>query len=124
MGWVELNQGGTVRYPMAFRKGGYETDMACIKHYEEMQRPAVTGGIPDVPVARMEHYFADLVAGCDAAFDLYKQEKPAKDSFVAYRGRPAGRAEWRIKVKNTGNEPQVFHVDSHYATSYWRTHDN
>jgi len=123
-GWVSLNQGGMVRYPMAFSKPGYETDQACLKHYEEMHRPAGPGGIvPDVPVARMQNYFADLVAGCDAAFEQYKLDKPKKNEVSNYRGRPTGRAEWRIKVKNTGAGPQVFHVDSHYETSYWRTHE-
>lgn len=98
--------------PSAFWSGAMETDLACTKHMVQEL------GVDPSP-AKVASYFADMVQACLVACGQWTQSgRPASfaaDPFVV------NGATWNIIVRNLFGKPQIFHIDSGYQNSPWRT---
>jgi hypothetical protein len=98
--------------PGALATSSMETDLACIKHLEHELRP-------DISQAAIEVYFADMAAACAQACAQWSAAKKPQE-FKATPIQLHG-ATWTIMVRNRYGRPLVYHVDSGYEKSWWKS---
>jgi hypothetical protein len=83
-----------------------------------------TGPNPNPTKAKLQNYYADLVAAIDEAFAQWQSSgKPAGEHGYGYgyasRMSPNGKGRWRVNLKKSEGRAEIFHVDSEYGSSYW-----
>jgi hypothetical protein len=108
---------GTIRFPAAFSTGNYETDMACMKHQKQ---ETVGTGTPSK--VKLERYFVELQTACGLAQQQWVGA--GRPPTGQYTGIGLAVGTWNIHVKNSGGSAEVFHIDSGYQNSPWRTQPN
>jgi hypothetical protein len=116
LAWQKI---GAIRFPSAFSCAAFETDMACMKHQKE--ETVGSGALANPSKVKLERYFAELFSACQQAHQQWAQNKPA---IGQYPNLAQAVATWAIHIKNDGGNAQVFHIDSRYQNSPWRTQPN